>query len=250
MQLSELQLSEQKWGWSISLEFQVPIRGQAVGRTIDRAQGVAEFLEATLGGDMDRKGVAALVSSGNAELLVDIYENEWLDAKSDPYRVEDARGRYELAKDVAAFANSTGGLILVGAKTKHTPEGDRIRKINECRLRDVPITNYRKIIESQIYPPVEGVAVSTIEGSTPETGVVLIEVPEQDDSNFSVSRFWDGGGRSSNRAWVHHREAGRRRNRGPEDRGGSCAAARWDRRSPWTRAGFSSQGPCVSPAAH
>jgi hypothetical protein len=184
MQLGRLEISEEKWGWAIGLELHFPLRGRAVGTTIDHAQGVAEFLEAALSGQMDRSGVAALVQSGNAALLAGVFENEWLDAKSSPYRIDTPRGRFELAKDVAAFANSTGGLILVGAKTKHTPDGDQIRTINECRLRDAPILTYRNIIERQIYPPVEDVAVSAVEGATPEMGLVLIEVPEQDQSNF------------------------------------------------------------------
>lgn len=46
-------------------------------------------------------------------------ETVWLDFKRSPYQIGDERQKFELAKDVAAMANSQGGVILVGVETKH-----------------------------------------------------------------------------------------------------------------------------------
>jgi hypothetical protein len=46
-------------------------------------------------------------------------ESVWLDVKSGVYPLDTARGAEELAKDVAAFANTRdGGLLLVGFSTR------------------------------------------------------------------------------------------------------------------------------------
>jgi hypothetical protein len=71
-----------------------------------------------------------------------VYEREHLDFK---VRVQGTR-TYELAKDVAAFANNTGGVILVGAEEKDDrlvryvpmpqPEADSARRAFDAAVRD------------------------------------------------------------------------------------------------------------------
>ncbi|MGI5198570.1 AlbA family DNA-binding domain-containing protein [Streptomyces sp. CA-288835] len=65
-------------------------------------------LESLLGGrlnDIDYSSIADLV--GNAEAA----ESEDLDYKRAHYSADD-KGREELAKEIAAFANHTGGLLI------------------------------------------------------------------------------------------------------------------------------------------
>jgi hypothetical protein len=52
--------------------------------------------------------------------IVGTPESEWVDFKSvppeGPYDLSTDKGKFELAKDVAAFSNASGGLIVCGFK--------------------------------------------------------------------------------------------------------------------------------------
>lgn len=74
------------------------------------AVGRLQRVEALLGGRIDRN-----LTSESIERLVDeqVAEFDQLDFKREMYK-SDPAGRAELAKDVAAFANHTGGLLICG----------------------------------------------------------------------------------------------------------------------------------------
>ena len=62
--------------------------------------------------------VLALLEAGRDDDLVGLEESPWFDAKRGAYTLGQCQThKWELAKDVSAMANATGGLILVGAKT-------------------------------------------------------------------------------------------------------------------------------------
>ncbi|MFE0457785.1 helix-turn-helix domain-containing protein [Kitasatospora sp. NPDC058965] len=63
-----------------------------------------------------RTDVVAALSSGRPQDLIGTTEAEWIDFKTAPYDLKEPRGKAELAKDVAAFANRAGGLIVCGIK--------------------------------------------------------------------------------------------------------------------------------------
>ena len=55
--------------------------------------------------------------------LIGLKEDQWLEVKgSAPYNLATPAGRYELAKDATAFANGTGGFIIVGLETTRRPD--------------------------------------------------------------------------------------------------------------------------------
>src|SRR5207245_3548384 len=91
-------------------------------------------------------GIADLIRGGRSRLPVGMRENDQLETKGAPYRLENPTQEYELAKDVAAMANASGGLIVLGAQTKRRREHDEIRKINGCRLSDVSPRRYHNLI--------------------------------------------------------------------------------------------------------
>ncbi|MEU0486244.1 ATP-binding protein [Streptosporangium sp. NPDC006013] len=54
------------------------------------------------------------LASGRPEDLLGMAESSWLDFKSSPYQLDVDKNRFELCKDVAAFANAQGGLLVLG----------------------------------------------------------------------------------------------------------------------------------------
>ena len=55
----------------------------------------------------------------------------WIEFKSQPYRFVEHRQKIEFAKDVSAFANAHGGLLLIGIQTEKdkTSEQDVARSV-------------------------------------------------------------------------------------------------------------------------
>jgi hypothetical protein len=63
--------------------------------------------------------------------------------------------KLELAKDVTALANASGGIIVIGFDTTRDPltDGERISKVCAFPLNLIDSDRYRKILRSMIYPP-------------------------------------------------------------------------------------------------
>src|SRR5260370_40605430 len=55
---------------------------------------------------------------GDFERLLGTEESSWVEFKRDPYHLKTPRDCWELAKDVAAFANHQGGTIVIGVATE------------------------------------------------------------------------------------------------------------------------------------
>jgi len=74
--------------------------------------------------------ILEILSSRIFDRLKGLREDLYFEAKGKvPYDLNSAAGRYELAKDVSAFANSEGGHIVVGLQHRRLPnenteEGD------------------------------------------------------------------------------------------------------------------------------
>ncbi|GGL55205.1 AlbA family DNA-binding domain-containing protein [Planomonospora parontospora] len=68
-----------------------------------------------------RSALIEALASGRPEELLDTAESAWLDFKTAPYALNTDKGKFELCKDVAAFANAQGGLLVCGiAAAKHS----------------------------------------------------------------------------------------------------------------------------------
>jgi hypothetical protein len=161
--------------WILTVEISVNTHGQTVGSAIGFARDVETLMLASVD---EIAGVVSLVRAGQAHLLIGCYESDWLEVKSAPYRDVPAE-ELELAKDVAAFANGSGGVLLIGLKTKRDRQGDRINAVNECVLNSAITRRYRGVIKKHVYPMVEKLAIDAVPGSDTEHGVILFEVPDQ-----------------------------------------------------------------------
>jgi hypothetical protein len=86
----------------------------------------------------------------------------------------------ELAKDVAAFANGVGGLIVIGARTEEIRYGERLSEINAIPLSRIDLQQVRDVLDEWVYPIVEGLEVGVVaKESDAEKGIAYIYVPMQ-----------------------------------------------------------------------
>jgi hypothetical protein len=118
----------------------------------------------------------------NFDAIVGHVENLWFDAKDQPYKLDTENGKRELAKDVAAFANSQGGTIVVGLRTAKSTSryGDEVTEVRLLAQGLVDPSRYRDVILSWVFPAVEGFESEWIaEKTDPTKGLFVLRVPEQ-----------------------------------------------------------------------
>ncbi|HUW83696.1 MAG TPA: hypothetical protein VMZ31_12970 [Phycisphaerae bacterium] len=81
-------------------------------------------------------------------------ESIHFEAKKEPYRLEDARQKLELAKDVSAMINAQGGVIVIGLQTKRSPThlGDEVIKVHPFPRSRMDSDVYYDVLHQWIYP--------------------------------------------------------------------------------------------------
>jgi hypothetical protein len=164
---------------SIVARFAVPIRNRTVGDALKIGDRAWALIRALDGGRLTLQSTVGLLQSGFATCLEDQEEGLWLEAKRAPYRLDEEAQKYELAKDVAAFANSDeGGVIVIGARTRTVNGSDLVQKITDVPLEFVKRDSYRKIISDRVHPQVENVDVRTV-ARVAGNGIAYIYVPQQ-----------------------------------------------------------------------
>lgn len=150
---------------------------------------------------MSFESVKAIIDGHAYGSLIGLQEDAWLEAKSGaPYNLDTPEGRYELAKDVAAFANGAGGIIVVGLRTTRqaTTQTDEITAYDLCAQDTFNTNQYASLIGEYIHPQIEGLAVYWVSVNPEGThGLGIIEVPPQnpDRQYFLIANVIDGGSR-------------------------------------------------------
>ena len=136
---------------------------------LDLAQVVTLILDAVLGsGAFDRSAVADLVRAGRPDLLIGQPENQWFDAKRGPYVIRGDGARFEFAKDVAAFANTGGGLIVCARGQL----GRRLSTQQVCLpMRDGEETDYSSVGEIHALLVAGRVAFASSNSATSASGM-------------------------------------------------------------------------------
>jgi hypothetical protein len=171
---------------SVDLKRSFP-KGATVADAWRFAEEARALISAAEGGNLPRGGAVDLLRAGRWDTFVGEPESEWLEAKGDPYDHLRSRigsnWRYELAKDVAAFANSpNGGLIVIGMVTKDMGDGDVISGRKEFDLKRVQAPAYRKHVAQLIYPQIDGFEVTRIDGTRKGYGLAVLMIPPQPKS--------------------------------------------------------------------
>ncbi|MEW6711142.1 MAG: ATP-binding protein [Candidatus Riflebacteria bacterium] len=117
--------------------------------------------------------------------FVGMVEDDYFEAKeSRGYDLDNFNNQVELTKDVSAFANASGGLLVIGLVTdrEQTSKIDRVAKLD---LFDSGVYNIGKltgILRSGIHPALENLQVEYICSKEDDSkGIIYILVPPQDE---------------------------------------------------------------------
>ncbi|HLG69808.1 MAG TPA: ATP-binding protein [Chloroflexota bacterium] len=118
------------------------------------------------------------LEAGDFDALQRTPESEWLDFKSQPYLLDHEHQKLELAKDLTAFANHVGGVILVGISTTRQPDtswevAGELRPIPKAM---VSFDRYRASVEELTYPPLRSIDLHWYFESATH-GVLCVYVP-------------------------------------------------------------------------
>lgn len=147
---------------------------------------------------MTAEAIAAALATGNLKLLIGMKEDLWFEAKTAAgYDLDTAHGRYELAKDVAAFANSDGGYLVIGLRTTRLVEEstDQVTQLDLQLQTALPESRYAGVIREYIRPTIVGLEVRWLgSAEAPAVGVMAIAIPRQEESRkyFLTGRVVEG----------------------------------------------------------
>ena len=142
---------------------------------------------------MTRTEALAILESGNFDSFVGVPETLEVEFKDQPYQLDHDNQKFELAKDVSAFANAAGGVLVIGARTSRDDRA-AVDTVSELRLlhRDLVATEqYEDTIAGRIYPTLGQLSVRFYPtAANSDRGLVAIDVPPQQeiDRYFLVQR--------------------------------------------------------------
>ncbi|WP_030396118.1 ATP-binding protein [Kitasatospora purpeofusca] len=121
----------------------------------------------------------------NPSALLGFLECRWLDAKGAPYELKSPSAVEELAKDIASFANSTeGGVIVLGIGTRLENGQEILDRLLPFDRSSVDLDQMRKLLRERITPAPRNVSIEWIEHGGPGQGIVFIDVPPQAVGNL------------------------------------------------------------------
>lgn len=141
-------------------------------------------------------------------------ESQWLDFKLAPYQLESPRGKWELGKDVAAFANKRGGYIVIGIETQRHENSveETAVDVRPTAKALVDPNRYRSVIDTWVYPQVRNLQLKWFPPNpSEENGLFVIEVPpqEEDDKFFILRKMVDDAGTESGAIGIPIRDGDR-----------------------------------------
>jgi hypothetical protein len=159
-------------------------QSRRVGELLTLAEHASALVTAVRERPLSPQVARDLIAAGYGRALEGLAEGVWIDVKRQPYEAGAARGSnraaWEMSKDVAAFANARGGIIVIPG-TERTEQGrDIIERIGEMPLEQINIQRIRNVLAEHVYPVVEDLEIDAVETS-PGHGVLWILIPDQSE---------------------------------------------------------------------
>jgi predicted HTH transcriptional regulator len=143
--------------------------------------------------------ILAQLQTGQFQLFIGMRENDYFEAKgATPYDLTSPLGRYELAKDVSAFANAEGGIVVIGLTHKKldTENTDEVTGVTPLIESDIPIAQMSGIIKTHIWPQISGLDIKWLaskDDSTRGLGYIYIPQQHEDRKFFLITKVVEQG---------------------------------------------------------
>ncbi|MBF6190806.1 ATP-binding protein [Nocardia sp. CDC186] len=132
---------------------------------------------------IDGRMAWSLLRTGQAEWLLGQEESSTLEVKSAAYDLSQWSGKIELAQDVARFANAeNGGTLIIGVRTKKKIGSETVVKIVPVSCEHESIAQYQKVIDSRVYPLVDGLVVDRFPHRDGGYIMAIMIPPQKEDS--------------------------------------------------------------------
>lgn len=142
--------------------------------------------------------ILEILHSKDFDELIGLIEYSQFDAKQ-KYSLDSDRGKYELAKDVAAMANSDGGVLVVGLTTDKIQETKEevVAAVSLLKEEEANKEQYEHLVANRIYPCIKGLSVDWVPSIRNQgMGLLAITVPNQagDDKPFLIKNVVEEDG--------------------------------------------------------
>lgn len=127
-----------------------------------------------------------LLARNEPNRLIGAAETEQVDFKLTAYLLSEDHQKWELAKDVAAFANKYGGVVVIGVESERQRNeiADIATAVRPIRKALVDLKQHRGVIDSWIYPRLQGVDLRWYPPyAVEQLGVLIIDIPPQEEAN-------------------------------------------------------------------
>lgn len=163
--------------YQLGVSITMPVVGRTVYDAYALATGVLALIEAAEGAELRRETTLDLLRSRRFDVLLGQQETEWIDFKREGYAKTD-RGKLELAKDVASFANAGGGILVLGVATTKAGDAETASAVTPCARGSISAQSYRALVGRRIHPPPERIEIFSI-SAEPHGDVWVVSVPPQ-----------------------------------------------------------------------
>lgn len=179
----------EEWPGSVFISVAPTNRGRTVGELLEFARPFATLAEAARGKGLSPSTAADVLRGAYPNALIGQPESQWLDVKRTPPRIDSDVDRVEFAKDVAAFANSRdGGLIVYGLRATKSRSGEVVDRIAPFPSGMMSPRQLTAIVRRRLHPYPLGIRIEVV-ALTQELAIGLVLVPPQLDARkpFLVS---------------------------------------------------------------